>query len=123
MEATQSNVVQEALRRLGGTSKAVAALNGEVSESRWHRWRRAGRINDIDLLPRVAVLTGLSIEMLAGWAPFTGDGGTHPSGPRPVRRQTRLRTMPGVLPGSVGPVAGFAQGMQTRRVLRGSVAM
>jgi hypothetical protein len=124
MEATQLNVVREAIRRLGGVSRAVAALGGEVSESRWFRWQRAGRVDDIDMIPRVAALTGIRVEVLAGWAPFTGEGDAPPPGPRPVRRRDGVgqgAKVTGLV--SAGPIAGFANGLQTRRVLRGSVAM
>src|SRR5262245_24755344 len=72
MGDSRRNPVEIAIGILGGPTRAVAALNGEVSESTWHRWRRAGRIGDIDLVPRIADMTGLAREDLAGWTVHVG---------------------------------------------------
>lgn len=75
------NYVVEAIRILGGITEAVVATG--VSESKWHRMRRAGRIDDAQLCFFVAEKTELPADKLAGYKPGLA---------RAVHRRRRVRS-------------------------------
>lgn len=89
---TFQNVVDEAIQRLGGITKAVVA--SEASESTWHRWRRAGRILDAQVLFRIADKTGLPARQLAGYGVVNGT----PTEPTEERRGRGRPRKGGVMP-------------------------
>lgn len=58
------NPISQAIARLGGMTRAVVRTG--YSEASWHRWRRTKRIPDAIACLRVARLTGIQPELLAG---------------------------------------------------------
>ena|SRR5215831_18550642 len=64
LQANAGNMVAEAIRRLGGPTQTVVATG--VTSQTWDRWRRLESIQDVKVLFRVAELTGIAPQLLAG---------------------------------------------------------